>query len=68
MSRRHKHCQYCGAELPENLLATPAEIEAEFKAWNKAEKQRQARQAEAEAEEKANRAGIDSPTSGLGGF
>ncbi|TAK94519.1 MAG: hypothetical protein EPO07_16610 [Verrucomicrobia bacterium] len=29
MSRRNKHCQYCGAELPEHLLFTKAEIEAQ---------------------------------------
>lgn len=59
MSRHHKHCQYCGAELPERMLATQAEIDAEFHAWQKADKQRQARQAEADAQEKANRASID---------
>ena len=59
-SRRHKRCQYCGAELPDHLLATPAELDAEFRNWKKADKQRQARQAEADAQERANRASIDS--------
>ncbi len=59
MSRRHTHCQYCGAELPAHLLASQAEIAAEFREWKKAEKQRQARQAEADAQEKAKRASID---------
>lgn len=59
MSRRHKRCQYCGAELPPHLLAGDAEIAAEFRDWKKAEKQRQARQAEADAQEKAKRASID---------
>jgi hypothetical protein len=60
MSRHHMHCQYCGAELPDNLLLKPDEIEAERHAWERSEKQRQARQAEADAEEKARRASIDS--------
>jgi len=68
MSRRHQTCQYCGAELPEHLRATPAEMDAEFRAWKKTDKQRQARQTSADAEEKARRAHIDSPTSGLGEF
>ena len=68
MSRRHKRCQYCGAELPEHLLATAAEIEADMKAWKEADKERQKRQTQADAVERANRAGIDLPTIGLGGF
>jgi heme/copper-type cytochrome/quinol oxidase subunit 2 len=67
MSRVHKHCQYCGAGLPEHLLATEAEIKAEFEAWQRAEKQKQARQAEADAEEQASDIDdIGYPTSGLG--
>jgi hypothetical protein len=58
MSRRHEHCQYCGAELPEHMLATQAEIDAEFKAWKKAGKAKQPRRAETDAEERARRASI----------
>ena len=29
VSRRNKRCQYCGAELPESLLYTKAEVEAQ---------------------------------------
>ena len=65
-SRRHKRCQYCGAELPQHLLVTQAETDAEFRAWKKADKQRQAHQAEADAEESANRASLDSTAGGVG--
>jgi len=57
-SRRHKNCQYCGAELPERMLASQGEIKAEFREWKKTEKVRQAHQTETDAEEAARRAGI----------
>lgn len=61
MSRRNRRCQYCGADLPENLLFTQAEIEAQNQKLQEEEKQRQARRKFADEEEarkkKAARAG-----------
>ncbi|NOS69986.1 MAG: hypothetical protein HOP33_08650 [Verrucomicrobia bacterium] len=51
MSRRHKNCQYCGAELPESLLYTKAEIEALNREFTDAQEERKVREKAAEAEE-----------------
>ena len=54
VSRRHKECQHCGAELPGELLYTNAEIEAQNRAWVESEKNRKARDKERDEEESKN--------------
>lgn len=51
-SRRHKKCQYCGAELPESLLYTTAEIEAQNRERNELEKNRTVRNKARDEEER----------------
>ena len=50
VSRRNKHCQYCGAELPEPLRYTKAEIEAQDRLRAEKETEQKTRN-EAEKEE-----------------
>jgi hypothetical protein len=51
-SRRHKKCQYCGAELPESLLYTKSEIEALNREWEKSQAKRKADGKERDEEER----------------
>jgi hypothetical protein len=50
VSRRNQLCQYCGAELPESLLFTKAEIEALDREWTEEQNQRTAQRKREEAE------------------
>jgi hypothetical protein len=52
LSRRHKHCQYCGAEIPDNLLFGKAEIDAQKHQWEQSEAKRKIRQRQQDEEEK----------------
>jgi hypothetical protein len=63
-SRRHKLCQYCGAELPAELLFSKEEMEAANRAWDEEQKKIRLRHAKEDEEEKARHAsGSDiSPT------
>jgi hypothetical protein len=49
-SRRHKHCQYCDAELPERMLATPDEIEAESRQRHQEQEARRKRESERDSQ------------------
>jgi len=61
MSRRHTLCQYCGAEIPENLLYTKVEVEAQNREWEKNQKAQKVRDKESDEEERRkNSNGIDS--------
>ena len=61
VSRRHTHCQYCGAQIPEVLLYTKAEVEAENREREMAQKARKVRAKESDEEERRkNSNGIDS--------
>jgi uncharacterized Zn finger protein (UPF0148 family) len=55
LSRRNKKCQYCGVELPEELLYTKAEIEAQDREWKEAERRREAHEKEHEDKERKKR-------------
>lgn len=52
LSRRHKHCQYCGAEIPDSLLYSNAEIDAQKRQWEQSEAKRKIRQRQQDEEEK----------------
>jgi hypothetical protein len=53
LSRRHKNCQYCSAELPKEFLLTESEIAKDNQDWEKMQQDRMRRQLEADIEEKA---------------
>jgi heme/copper-type cytochrome/quinol oxidase subunit 2 len=59
MSRHHKNCQYCGAELPQHMMDTEAQKNAEFKSWKKSDKLQREKKAEKDAEERARRTDLD---------
>ena len=51
LSRRNKECQYCGSDLPKELLLSEAEIKAESRQWEENQKKKRAVRRKADDEE-----------------
>jgi len=55
VSRQHKRCQYCGAEIPDGSLYGKSETDSQKRTWETAESKRKKRQRKQDEDEEQTR-------------